>query len=130
MNRREALQSLAALASSAWTAEGWDPDGMEEWDPVKSGVYAYDRWEYDVQRLTAHVEGPMTFGELRDVFTARGVRVAYTENGVWLGVDGQGEGYRTGLVATISPDVAREVASALYMAAEEFDRRPSATEGA
>lgn len=124
MNRREAMQSLVAAATARWTAEGWNPQEMEDWEPVTSGIYGYERWGFEATEMSGHVNGPITHAEI-DEFSSREIRVAYTEKGVWLDVDGKVEEITVGALATLSPEQAKDIAVALYQAAEELERRGS-----
>lgn len=128
MNRREALQSLAALASARWAAEGLDPEmAGEDWDRIDgSAGYTVDEFTPDGMILSAD-SYMSTFVMDRDWIQERHLGVYYDSRGVNLDVEGSGEEWvRAGSLTWLSAEQAREVAVALFMAAEEQERR---TEG-
>lgn len=125
MNRREALQSLAALASAAWTAEGLDPEmAGEEWDRI-DGSAGYTVGEFAPDGMIVSGDSPMsTFIFDGDRIHERFLGVYYDSRGVNLDIEATGEDWiRAGSLTWLSAEQAREVAVAIYMAAEEQERR-------
>lgn len=122
MNRRETLQTLAALAAGRWASEGWDPDEMENWDEIGGGVY--NTTELDLASYYASVNSVVLHWEEADRFEAGKLVVAYDEKDVTLITAGEAELFDASSLVELDPDQAREVAVALYQAAEEHERRP------
>lgn len=122
MKRREALQSLAALAAGRLAA-GDGPVEASEVDKPASGDFhvgsiepkhlAFNLWG---QLIDADVGG-------RDV-DEKAIDVWGNHQQINLSQDCDVSDAYAGSYATMDPDTARELAVAIYMAAEEADRRP------
>lgn len=121
MNRREALQSLAALASSRWVAEGYDPERIEAWRTAERGFYFTATIE--AAKLVATFDTPTVSESSGEDFTENEIDVGYSDRAVFLSLDGRGEDICGGAQASLFPEQARKTAVAIYMAAEELERR-------
>jgi hypothetical protein len=122
LTRREALSALGALAATRWDAEGFD-DPPEEWDPIEGPMDVVD---VDPARPSLTGEGPLGGFLLdRDDVADAALSVWYDRPGVYVSLEVEGEGdVYAGGSGMLDPDQARDLAVALYQAAEELERRP------
>lgn len=129
-SRRQYMSGLASLAAAEWATKDYDIENAENWDPVTDGDYLTGEVspEY-VMGSASGTHAHMAFerDDLRDT-TAH---VLYNHTGVSVELGGSEEGEDdpvernyVGALAHFTPDQARDLAVAIYMAAEELDRRP------
>ena len=122
MNRREYISALSSLTAAQWDGEGW-PD-PEEWPPIGDGGIIVD--DVSVSDLTTYADGTIGMWNIMPGDVDEGtVEVDYTEDYIHVGVHGVGELIETGAGFELTSDQARDLAVALYRAAEEKDRRPT-----
>lgn len=122
-SRRQALQAVAALATTAWAADDIDPaDEPQESRPYGAAGYTVN--ELEGVGLVTSVRSCCMDVSLadRDEFEATKLGVYHDGGTVQVDLDGQGEKHHGGTLATLDPEQAREVAVAIYMAAEEASR--------
>lgn len=127
--RREYMGGLASLAAAEWATEDYDIENAENWDAPVGGVWTVANMApKQIIASAATGFGTMEYDDKN--FTQREVEVTYTESGVNVDIDAEGDEPdhgakpRVGALATFDPEGARELAVAIYMAAEELDRRP------
>jgi len=125
MNRREYIAALSSLAASKWADEGWSEP--EEWGPIGNGAYPLDGISGSELVLFADGSIGQWTIEPYDIDETT-VEVHYTSEYVRLGVDAEGDEISAGGGFDLTSDEARNLAVALFRAAEEMDRRPSRTE--
>lgn len=122
VTRRQYLGGVATLAATRWENEDYDIENVENWDPLKGGTYTTGT--FTPQQLTTSGEGTVSGWLLEDDdFTDRTMEVFYDPDAVHLTLEGQGEDLRRGGLAELTTDQARDLAAALFQAAEELDRR-------
>jgi len=123
MQRREFMGGVAALAATRWESEDYDIDNVENWGPLGSSLYITG--EITPDEVTASADGKyggVAFND--DDFTERVAQVTYWSEGVSLDIEAKGdENVRSGVLAGLTTDQARELAAMLYQAAEELDQR-------
>lgn len=123
MQRRGFLGGVAGLAASQWAADGLDPANIEAWDPLEDGIY-------QTGSISPHAVSSSGGGAAAswliedDDLTDRTASVAYSRSGISLAVEGESDGLHAGALAELTPEQARDLAAALFQAAEEYDRRP------
>lgn len=125
LSRRDCMSAVAALAASQWDDEPYNIEDAEQWDPLSGGTYPTG--SVSPGALSSSGYGPATKWLLEDdAFTDRRLEVYYSPDGVHITAEAtaDGEGVRSGSVAELDPEQAREIAAALYRAAEEYERRP------
>lgn len=122
MNRRTYMEGVASLAAARWAGEDYDIENVDEWD-APDGLYTTG--EFAPESLRGDGRGQIGEWCIRDRdLTDRTVTTCYDERGVNLFVEGSGGELSTGCSIKIAPDTAKELAAALYQAAEEFEKRP------
>lgn len=123
MDRREAMQSLAALATARWEAEGFDPDAIKEWGALEGGIYTTG--DITPERVLIEGEGPVAGWLLEDShYSNRSVGVNYDSDSVSITVKAGGDDVRGETFVTLTATQAREIAVALFQAAAEWEERP------
>jgi len=127
-NARNAKRSTdlrqIALEASRLLDGDYPIDDAEEWDPLEAACYGVAIVEGD--KLNVRAEGPYAALEFEGgVFEDPAVDVWYSDRGVYLSLEGKEEQNRSTTSMRVTPDAARELAAALFRAAEEHDRRPS-----
>lgn len=124
LSRRDALTAVATAAASHWRESDYEWSNLEEWDEIESGHYPTGKltpqkmWgSADTRFASLGVESEDTSKQL--------LKVWYSDSqGVALDSGAYGDdGLRFGQLATFTPDDARELAVAIYQAAEELERR-------
>lgn len=123
MQRREYMSAVAGLAASNWAAEDYDIEDADEWDPATPGHYFTGR--FAPSAITSTSQNSTHLLEFRDGdFSDRVLNVQYDEDHVNVAIEGSADGgVCAGALAELSPEQAKEIAAALYMAAEEQSRR-------
>ena len=123
MQRREFMGGVAALAATRWDGEDYDIENAENWEPPTGGTF--QTGTFTPTLVTTSADGQIGGWLLEDTdFTERTMEVFYDADGVHLTIEGKGDGVRGGGLAELDTDQARDLAAALYQAAEELDRRP------
>lgn len=123
MQRRDFMSAVAALAATRWDNEDYDIENAEEWEPIDSGTYETGRFSPDY--LSASGQGKFASWLLEDDdLPERTMEVFYSPQAVHLTFEGSDGDVRAGGLADLTTDQARDLAAALYQAAEELDRRP------
>lgn len=117
------MSSVAALAAANWAAEDYDIANAEQWEPAGRGTYFTGR--FDPEEIWASADDEEWAVELsgKEV-TDTTLHVHYDDQGVNVDIDGSADDRRAGALAKLDPEQAKEVAAAIYMAAEEQARRP------
>ena len=117
LTRRTVLGLLGAAAGAEWGRRGYDPRG-EDGAVVEPGRVTHQQ---DLAELSGRLQG--TYGGMtleRGAFDGALVTLITDLDGVYINLDGGGEsGQELGVSAVVSAEAARELAVALYMAAEE-----------
>jgi len=122
MQRREFMGGVAALAVTRWENEDYDIENVENWNPLVGGTYNVGT--FTPQLLTTSGDGPVSDWLLEDdEFADRTMEVYYDPDAIHLTFEGEGDGVRGGGLAELTTDQARDLAAALFQAAEELDRR-------
>ncbi|QDX41784.1 hypothetical protein [Salarchaeum sp. JOR-1] len=123
LTRRQYLGGVAALAASRWENEDYDIQNVENWEPLGTSLYVTGEITPDEVTASADGEyGRLTFND--DDFTERLAQVTYWTEGVSLEIEAKGDGnVRAGQLTGLTTDEARELATILFQAAEELDRR-------
>lgn len=122
MNRREFIASISAATVAGWEADG-DPPRPEEWDPVSPGVYHVLNVNTEKTILSCETNHWGILLEEAD-FDESVIQVAYTDEQVTIDIDAEGRDHiHADMFAALDPDAARDLAVAIYSAAEEMDRR-------
>lgn len=125
MQRREFMGGVAALAATRWDSEDYDIENAENWEPPTGGTF--ETGTFTPKLVTTSGDGKIGGWLLEDTdFTERTMEVFYDDGGVHLTIEGKGDDVRGGGLAELDTDQARNLAAALYQAAEELDRRPEA----
>lgn len=127
--RREFLEGVATVAAARWQSDELEIDNVDEWEPIRSAVY--ETGEVEADSLSAMGQaGPAHWRVGDDDIEERILTASYDEEGPRLAVAGRAEGGlpKSESLARLTPDQARELAAALYQAAEEYDRREVADE--
>lgn len=123
LSRREALESLAALASARWAAEGHDPDEIENWTPIGTGHLI---GELEPEALSYSTRGPGFHADLRGPeLEDRSLRLRYGDGEIWISTEAEAGDRLGSHLTAVDAEDARELAVWLYQAAEELERRPS-----
>lgn len=126
--RRDYMAAVASAAAGVRLAEGNDLENVDEWEEL-AGTYETGSFAPELYYASGfgnlgsyHVD-PEDVDELV-------LSVFYDSNNVNLNVEGErGDELTSGALVGLSTDEAREVAAAIYAAAEELDARRDA-EGA
>lgn len=119
--RREFMEGVAVLASARWDEEPYDIEDAENWDPVETD---HTTGQFTPSRIWTSCDGPIGGLQIRDELDDHDLDVWYDAGGVNVDFEGRSEEFRATAGCTFSPKEARELAAALYQAAEELDRRP------
>lgn len=128
MNRREVLQALGAAASAAWVEEGYDPSDLQSWRD-EGGPYSTTQ-EVTPTSIMPFAEGRFaSFSTPRGAFEERSVEVFYDSEDIVLAGQANSDDLKVDMSIGFSPEAAREVAVALYQAAEEFEAREETSNG-
>ena len=123
MQRREFMGGVAALAATRWENEDYEIENADEWEPLKGGSYTTGTFVPESMRTSG--EGAVAGWLLEDdEFEDRTVEVFYDTSGVHLTIEGSGDDLYGGAIGEFEPDAAKQLAAALFQAAEEYDRRP------
>lgn len=126
--RRQYMAGVAALAAARWDDAEYDIDAVDEWGPLEGGVYRTGR--FSPASLLASGDDPDGRWLVEDDdLSDRTLDVTYAQEGVEIAIEGSAEDTRAGALASLSPEQAREIAAALYQAAEELERRTETSEG-
>lgn len=128
-SRRTFMEGVASMAAANWAEADYDIEDAENWDPVQGGLYIVDEFTPSQIITTATVHADDPFHRVNcEIFPEqlpeRDVIISYDPSAVNVEIDGSGEDRRGGSLASLTPEQAREVAAAIYQAAEELDRRP------
>lgn len=122
MNRRDYMKSVSALAVARRGTPAEDYDVDEPDTQLREGWFAH----FEATRFSASYLGDFGGFELigREV-DEQLVEVAFDSDGVLLTVDGRNDDYSidAGAMGVLEPEEAREVAAAIYRAAEEVEAR-------
>jgi len=126
MDRRTFITTLPGLVGFAMTR--WDEEGItpptldDDLDPIDNGIYRTG--EFTPEAVTGSGQGPISQWEFNaEDFEEQVLEICYTCGGVSLEIQAKGEEKRDGMLADFSTDQAREIAAALWQAAEERDHR-------
>jgi len=123
VTRRQYMGGVAALAATRWENEDYDIENADEWEPLKGGIY--ETGTFTPAALTTSGDGKVAGWLLEgDDFSERAVEVFYDPSAVHLSFEGSDGDLRAGGLAELTTEQARELAAALFQAAEELDRRP------
>lgn len=123
MQRREFMGGVAALAATRWDGEDYDIENAENWEPPTGDTF--QTGTFTPKLVTTSADGKIGGWLLEDTdFTERTMEVFYDSSGVHLTIEGKGDDVRGGGLAELDTEQARNLAAALYQAAEELDRRP------
>ncbi|WP_418280816.1 hypothetical protein [Halorubrum sp. DTA98] len=120
--RRQYLAGVAALAAARWNDAEYDIDAVDEWGPIKGGLYTTGVFSPE-SLLTSGNDPAADWLVEDDDLTDRTLEVTYDSEGVQLAIEGSAEDTRAGGLAEVSPEQAREIAAAIFQAAEELERR-------
>lgn len=127
MERRTFMGGVATLAAARWNDEGVDIEAVEAWEPLDGGVYHTGR--FTPQAVQTSGDGTKAGWSLSDDdFSDRTMEVFYSPDAVNLTFEGTGDPVWGGGLAELTTDQARELAAALFQAAEELDRRSGVTD--
>jgi len=122
MQRREFMGGVAALAATRWENEDYDIENAEDWEPIEGGSYTTGTFVPATMRTSG--EGAVTSWLLEDAeFEDRTTEVFYDTSGVHVTIEGSSEDLYGGAIGEFDPDEAKQLAAALFQAAEEYDRR-------
>lgn len=127
LERREVLQALGALAAAGWDADGVDLNRADEWgERIAADVGQVDLQGGAAEIMTAHAHA----GVERDAATGGFGEVAYADrHGVAVSAEIDTDGAPSASAAAyLTPEAARELAVALYQAAEELEAWRKATD--
>lgn len=120
--RREYMAGVAALAAARWETEDYDIENVENWEPMKHGTYTTGT--FSPGYFSTSGEGKVGGWLLEDEdLSERTLEVFYDTQEVHLTMEGKSDDVRSGGLAAFDTDQARDLAAALYQAAEELDRR-------
>ncbi len=115
----------AVAAVGCWDDEDYDIENVDEWEPMDGGTYETGR--LTPSRLRASGDGTVAGWLIEeDTFTNRTMEVFYNSSAVHLTFEGKSEELRAGGLAELTTDQARDLAAALFQAAEELDQRREA----
>jgi hypothetical protein len=133
MERRDFMASVAGLAATRWENEGYNPENIEEWDPLEDGQCTTG--EFTPSTLTTSWGREFSGGVFPDEqFSERTVTVDYDTTDVnfcFEGRDGDPDdgGHRAGGLIQLTPEQAQQLGAALYQAGEELERRQEVADG-
>lgn len=128
MERRDFMSAVAALAGTRWDNEDYDVANVENWDDVDCGSYCTG--SFSPLEVNTNGDGPISGWLLEDdELDERMTEVFYTSDAVFISVEGRGENIYSGSRGGFEPDQAKQVAAALYQAAEELQQRQEVADG-
>ncbi len=122
--RRQYMSAVAAAAAARWDDEDYDIENVDEWEPMDGDTYRTAT--FTPRYLSATGEGKFASWVLEDEdLPERTMDVFYRTEAVHLTFEGadRERDVRAGSLADLSTDQAKELAAALYQAAEELRRR-------
>lgn len=126
MERRSFIESLAALAA-ARRSDGVNSSEIDGWHDADADDLATG--DVAPEEVTVSATGPLGEWLLEDAaLSDRRLEVSYDALNILLSVEGSGDDVDTGTLTALTPEQAREVAVALYQAADEHERRWEATD--
>ena len=120
--RRQYMAGVAALAAGRWSDAEYDIDAVDEWEPLKGGLYTTGVFS-PASILTSGDDPDGGWLVEDDDLSERTLEVTYDSDGVQLAIEGSAADTCAGGLAELSPEQAREIAAALYQAGEELERR-------
>jgi len=119
---------VASRLASRLSALGYDFSKIDEFDPLEYGMVRTGESRpvsLATSATTDHSHTDLKPGDLND---GRNAMVGYSPDGVSVELVADGDTARASVLAEFNAEAARELAYALLVAAEEFDRRPTADE--
>jgi len=123
----DAIDELTAKTTAALAgrleSRDYDFSSIDEWDPLQPGTYPMGETDVDGIEGGMRTEGAQFHLEREHLPESRAL-VSYTESGVALEYMAKGDSHSFDALANFTPEQAREVAYALLIAAEEYERRP------
>lgn len=123
--RRAVLQGLAAAAAASSPLERTE---ALEWEHDAGGTYISHRGTFE--HLYGHLYGGLVHVDLEaDDFTDHRAEVMYDRSGIHLNIDAESDEVSLGALAKLTNEQAREIAIALWQAAEEQEMRNAGESG-
>jgi hypothetical protein len=123
MQRREFMNGVAAIAATRWDNEEYDIENAENWDTMEGGSYTTGK--FDPSAMRASGEGSVASWSIDpSEFDERVVEVYYDTSGVHVSMEGNSDGLYGGALGQFDPEEAKQLAAAIYQAAEMYDRHP------
>lgn len=127
-SRRNFMSAVAALAGTRFDDADYEIENVDEWGPI-DGTYLIE--SFSPAAVNASGDGTVASWLLEDhELEDRTAEVFYNQSGVLLAFEATGKerNVRTGSRSEFTPEQAKELAAALYQAAEELQRRREATD--
>ena len=122
LSRRQYMAAVVTAAAARWDNEKYDIENADEWEPMDGGTY--ETGQFTPSALTTSGDGTVAGWLIEDdKLTERTMEVFYDPSAVHLTFEGKSDELRAGGLAELTTDQAREIAAALFQAAEELDRR-------
>lgn len=121
MKRRSFIETLAALAA-ARRSDGRQPDDLGGWHDADTDDLTIG--DVAPEEVTVSATGSLGEWLLDDAaLSERRLEVSYDALNILLSVEASGDTIEAGTLTALTPEQAREIAVALYQAADEHDRR-------
>ncbi|RYJ08354.1 hypothetical protein ELS19_17535 [Halogeometricum borinquense] len=115
-------QSVADLAAVRLDAEDYEIDNADEWGTM--GCQSFYTGTFTPNSIQTSGDGTVAGWLLEDDdLDERTLEVFYDTGGVHVAIEGSGEAVFGSTGCEFSPKLAKQVAAALYQAAEELQRR-------
>ncbi|SDK17231.1 hypothetical protein SAMN05216226_1313 [Halovenus aranensis] len=121
-------QSVADLAAARLDTEDYDIDNADEWEPI--GSQTFYTGSFTPESVQTSGDGTVAGWLLEDEdLDERTLEVFYDTGGVHIAIEGSGEAVFGSTGCEFPPQLAKQVAAAMYQAAIEQERRSEGTDG-